>query len=227
VEPIRKALLKLERSDDLKPFFNNATAEELRNRVIRPIRWLEERPDQDELRREVEERLVLFGDRMGVAATASKNARLSLIGALLDSLRQPTQRRCVTRAELLEVFQKNTFISVPPDILRRLPITEAGAPLTRIEEIARDVAQIPLPRRTAPRANEVNRLQAQLVFNGVLWFHGSSGLGKSTLALLLARSQGVSWRFADLRSFCVRHSLCPRWDSEQLPPNRSARPYSR
>jgi hypothetical protein len=37
------------------------------------------------------------------------------------------------------------------------------------------------------------------VLNGMLWFHGSSGLGKSTLALLLARSQGVAWRFADLR----------------------------
>jgi tetratricopeptide (TPR) repeat protein len=46
---------------------------------------------------------------------------------------------------------------------------------------------------------EVDRLQANLVSNGTLWFHGSGGLGKSTLAVLLARSQGVLWRFIDLR----------------------------
>jgi tetratricopeptide (TPR) repeat protein len=37
------------------------------------------------------------------------------------------------------------------------------------------------------------------VSRGVLWFHGSSGLGKSILAVLLARSQNVEWRVADLR----------------------------
>lgn len=34
---------------------------------------------------------------------------------------------------------------------------------------------------------------------GTLWFYGSGGLGKSTLAVLVARSQSVAWRFADLR----------------------------
>ena len=85
-------------------------------------------------------------------------------------------------------------------MLQGLPLA-AGPPLTPVEAIAQDVAQIPLPRRVASRIGEVERLQAKLVSNGTLWFHGSSGLGKSTLAMLLARSQGVAWRIADLREF--------------------------
>ena len=199
VEPIRTALLSFELPKELKTFIKSATAEQLRTRVIRPIHWLEESANQDELRRDVEEKLVLLGSRMGVPAAASKNARHFLIGTLLDSLGQPAGQRYVTRAELLDIFQEKTFITLPPDMLQGLPIAGAGAPLTPIEAIARDVALIPLPRRAALRTEEVERLQAYLVSSGMLWFHGSSGLGKSTLAVLLARSQGVAWRFADLR----------------------------
>ena len=167
--------------------------------MIRPIRWLAKSANQDELRRDAEEKLVLLGSRMGVPAGASKNARNSLIGALLDSIGQPARQRYVTRADLLDIFQKKTFITLPPDMLRGLPIAGAGAPLTPVEAIARDVAQVPLSRRAALRTEEVERLQARLLSSGSLWFHGSSGLGKSTLAVLLARSQRVEWRIADLR----------------------------
>jgi hypothetical protein len=199
VEPIRTALLSIDLPKDLKTFIKGATADQLRTRVIRPVHWLEESADQDELRRDVEEKLVLLGSRMGVPAAASKDARHFLVGALLDSLGQRSGQRYVTRAELLDTFQNKTFITLPPDMLQGLPIAGAGAPLTPIEVIARDVAQIPLPRRAATRTEEVERLQVHLVSSGMLWFHGSSGLGKSTLAVLLARSQGVAWRFADLR----------------------------
>jgi hypothetical protein len=199
VEPIRMALLSLELPKDLKTFIESATADQLRNSVIRPIHWVEDSANQEELRRDVEERLVLLGSRMGVPAAASKNARHFLIGALLDSLGRPAGQRYVTRAELLDTFQNKTFITLPPDMLQGLQIAATGAQLTPIEAIARDVAQIPLPRRAALRSEEVKRLQAHLISSGMLWFHGSSGLGKSTLAVLLARSQGVAWRFADLR----------------------------
>jgi len=40
VEPIRNVLLSLDLPQDLKVFIQNATQEELRARVIRPIRWV-------------------------------------------------------------------------------------------------------------------------------------------------------------------------------------------
>jgi hypothetical protein len=202
VEPIRKALLSLDLQKDLKAFIKGASATELRTRIIRPIRWLEESADQNELRRDVEEKLVLLGSRMGVAAAASKNARHFLVGALLDSIVQSAAQRYVTKANLLEIFQNKTFVTVSPGMLQGLPIA-AAASLTPVETIARDVAGIPLARRSAQRRGLVDRLRTELVSKGSLWLHGSSGLGKSTLAALLARSQGVSWRLVDLRELSI------------------------
>jgi hypothetical protein len=167
--------------------------------VLRPIRWLAKSERQDELRQDAEEKLVLLGSRMGVPAAASKDARDFLVGAILDTLNKPAERRYVTKAGLLEIFQKKTFITLPPNMLEGLPIPASDAQLTPVDAIARDMARIPLPRRAALRARVVEGLRTHLVSSGVLWFRGSSGLGKSVLAVLLARSQNVEWRVADLR----------------------------
>ena len=209
VEPIRAALLSLDLPNDLKAFIKSATANELRTRVIRPIHWLPKSAGQDELRQEIEEQLVLLGNRMGVPAAASKDARDFLVGALLESVAKPAEQRYVTKAKLLEIFQKKTFITLPPNMLEGLPIGGPGAPLTPVEAIVRDIARIPLPKRATLRTKEVARLQTHLVSSGLLWFHGSSGLGKSILTVLLARSQKVEWRVADLRELSASaiHSI--------------------
>lgn len=199
VEPIRSALLCLTLPDDLRTFVRDAAADQLRSRVIRPIRWLGNSASQDELRRDVEEQLILLGSRIGVPAAASKNTRDFLVGAILDSIRQPASKRYLTKGQLLEVFQSKTLVTLPPNMVAGLPAAGTGASLTTVDVIARDVDQIPLPRRAALRTTEVGHLQTKLVSGGALWFHGSSGLGKSTLALLLARSQQVAWRVVDLR----------------------------
>jgi len=209
VDPIRTALLSLDLPSYLKAFIRSATADELRKRIIRPIHWLPKSAGQDELRQEIEEQLVLLGSRMGVPAAASRDARNFLVGALLESVAKPAEQRYVTKAKLLEIFQKKTFITLPPNMLEGLPLGALGAPLTPVEAIARDVARVPLPKRAALRTKEVARLQTHLVSSGVLWFHGSSGLGKSILAVLLARSQSVEWRVADLRDLSASaiHSI--------------------
>ncbi len=178
VEPIRAALLSLDLPNDLKAFIESATADELRTRVVRSIHWLAKSASQDELRQELEEKLVLLGSRMGVPAAASKNARHFLVGALLDSVEKPAEQRYVTKGGLLEIFQNKTFITLPPNMLEGLPIAAPGAPLTPVEAIARDVARIPLPKRAALRTKEIERLQTYLVSRGVLWFHGAAAWAK-------------------------------------------------
>ena len=108
-------------------------------------------------------------------------------------------KRYVTKAELLAIFQKKTFITLPPNLLQGLPLPGPATQLRPVDLIMRDVAAIPIARRAATRAAVVHHLQHGLVSYGALWFHGSSGLGKSTLAVLVARSQSVAWRIADLR----------------------------
>jgi ABC-type dipeptide/oligopeptide/nickel transport system ATPase subunit len=48
-----------------------------------------------------------------------------------------------------------------------------------------DAASMPLPPRAAFRPDLIEDLHRTLVATGALWLHGSSGLGKTTVALLL------------------------------------------
>ena len=199
IEPIRSALLCLDHlPKDVRSFIGDAPADALQSHIIRPLQWVGNRPNPDDLRRDVEEQLVHLGARLGVPAAPAKNARDFLVGALLDSLSEAPAKRYVTKADLLAIFEKKTFITLPPNLFQSLPLPGPATQLTPVD-IVRDVAAIPLARRAATRVAAVHHLRQELVSHGALWFHGSSGLGKSTLAALVARSQSVAWRIADLR----------------------------
>src|SRR5580692_3321351 len=79
VEPIRTALLTLDLPADLKSFLKDSTAEDIRDRIIRPIRWLGSGPSHDEIEHDLLERLVYLGVSQGVGAQDSKNALNALI----------------------------------------------------------------------------------------------------------------------------------------------------
>ena len=201
VEPMRTALLGLDLPADLKAFLKDGTADDIRRCILRPIRWLESGPSREEIERDLHEKLVYFGSAQGVGAQDSMNALNALIVELLACIHRPAAQRYVTAADLLAVFQKNTFRLVPPSALDGTAPAPSGADdLADATLAARDAASVPLPPRAALRSDLVNDLHCKLVKNGALWLHGSSGLGKTTLALLLARHQNAAWTFADLRN---------------------------
>jgi hypothetical protein len=205
IEPIRTALRDLNLPADLNTFLSDGTTDDIRRQLLRPIRWLGSGPSQDEIERDLHEQLVHFGTTLGVGAQDSKNALSALIVELLACARRPATLRYVTAADLLIVFQKNTYRLFPPSVL--LGIAPAPAETGDLADMAMatsDAASIPLPPRAAPRSDLIDDLHGTLVANGVLWLHGSSGLGKTTLALLLARRQNTTWMFADLRDLRPR-----------------------
>ena len=200
IEPMRTVLRALDLPADLKAFLRDGTADDIRRRILRPIRWLGSGPSHDEIERDLHEHLVHFGNALGVGAQDSKNALSALIVELLACVQRPPEWRYVTAADLLTVFQKNTWRLAPPSVLQGVTPALAGADdLADTALATRDAASIPLPPRAAVRPDLVQDLHGTLVANGVLWLHGSSGLGKTTLALLLARYQNAPWVFADLR----------------------------
>jgi len=200
IEPVRKALLALDFPADLKDFLKDGTADDIRRRILRPIRWLGSGPSQDEIECDLHEQLVNFGNALGVGAEDSKNALNALIVELLARIRRPGASRYVTAADLLTVFQKNTYRLVPPSALHGIAPAPAGADdLSETALATNDAISIPLPPRVALRPELVKDLHDTLLENGALWLHGSSGLGKTILALLLARRVNAAWTFADLR----------------------------
>jgi hypothetical protein len=199
VEPLRTALLKLDLAAALKTFLKNASPDDMRTRILRPIHWYTAASSQDALERDLEERLVYYGQARGVGAQDARNALNALVVELHRCVRRPVKARFVTAADFSTIFEKNTYRLVPPTLLP----SEAAAPSFADHFTAlavTDAASIPLPPRATMRQNVVTSLHEDLVRDGIVWLQGSSGLGKTTMALLIARYQNASWQFADLRN---------------------------
>jgi len=127
IEPMRVALLTLDLPADLTSFLRDATADDIRQRILRPIHWFASGPSQDEVERDLHEQLVYFGNVQGVGAQDSKNALNALVVELLTCACRPPARRYVTAADLLTVFQKNTFRLFPPSAIQGITQASAGA----------------------------------------------------------------------------------------------------
>lgn len=201
IEPLRAVLLTLPLPTDLIAFLKTSNPEAIRERIIRRIRWIAAEDSQEEIQRDIEERLVHFGSRLQVGAQDSRNALSALLLNVLHCIRRPAGERYLTAADFKVTFEKNTYRLVPPSILEAQLAQSGGeAQSLASRSLAPAAASIPLPPRASLRNSVVGSLHGVLVTHGVLWLHGSSGLGKTTLALLLARQQQrVPWIFADLR----------------------------
>jgi hypothetical protein len=93
IEPLRAALLGLDLPEDLLAFLRSCTADEIRERILRPIRWLTSGPSQDEIERDLHDQLIHFGNAQGVGAQDSKNALNAIIVELLTCVRLPAASR--------------------------------------------------------------------------------------------------------------------------------------
>lgn len=198
--PLRSALLALKLPSGLLDFLKTSSPEEIRERIIRRIRWIGGSDSQNEIQHDIEDGLVHFGSHRQVGAQDSKNALSGLVLDVLHCVRRPAPERYLTAADFRTTFEKNTYRLVPPSILEAQLAQSAGSSQSlESRPPAPRAASIPLPPRASLRTSIVGSLHTVLVARGVLWLHGSSGLGKTTLALLLARQQNVPWAFADLR----------------------------
>jgi hypothetical protein len=200
--PLLGVLLDLKKlPTDLIDFLKTSTPKDIRDRILRRIRWIGAGDSQDEIQRDIEDRLIHFGNRLQVGAEDSKNALSALVVAVLRCVRRPAPERYLTAAEFQSTFEKHTYRLVPPSILEA-PRAESALAAQSLEVWlpAPRAASVPLPPRASHRTSIIDSLHTVLVARGKLWLHGSSGLGKTTLALLLARRQSVAWGFAALRN---------------------------
>lgn len=200
VEPMRIALGGLDLPDSLKSFLKSATPDELRNRILRPIHWYTAAASVEELERDLEDRLVWYGQQRGVGAQDARNALSALIVELFRCVRRPATMRFVTMADMATVFERNTYRLMPPALLASAtPILGSADTVAPSALNVSDAVSIPLPPRATSRDELVAELHSAVVTDGIIWLQGSSGLGKTTLALLVARRQNAPWQFADLR----------------------------
>lgn len=197
IAPLKEALLQLSISDELKQFISNATSEEVKRRVIRPIRWLCGSADLTLVRQSMSDALVYFGEQRGVSSVESERTEHYLFGELLLHI-VTDPNRCLSRADFIRKFEAATLVSVPTSLLRSLKGFESPR-VVGAETDVESVEVIPLPSSLSSRSNLTHDLSNVSKHRPVLWLHGSSGVGKTTLALSFAKSRESGWLFVNLR----------------------------
>ncbi len=209
LEPLREALIKLEFSNtSLKDFIKNASPEDLRKKLLRHIRWESRAKNHELLEQSIKDSLVYLGEKYGILAADSEKTKSILIDKILDLIVNSKERK-LTRADLLRSFDKATSIQIPLsqykaeipqaiiDILR--PHTQNLLNHAGSSSII-PLSEVMLPSGIARREEFVGKQLKNLASHGILWLHGSSGLGKTTLAHMISQSTQREWYIVELRN---------------------------
>jgi hypothetical protein len=102
--------------------------------------------------------------------------------------------RRLSRLDFERAWEKATSVTVPLSMARLI----GASPMSTSPDY-NEFALDALPKRLSMRGATVTRLAAIVQFGAIPWIHGSSGLGKSRLATLLAGQVGGIWHIVRLR----------------------------
>jgi hypothetical protein len=195
VEPLRKLLIDTQVDPKVTEFVKHATPDELRLRLIDPIQWEVGADPSKAAIRGLEAKLrALAADRTGFTEDGERALPFLIYRALLASV---ANERILTRDDFEQEWSRATTMSVSYGFIRQASAAMAAGSVSTL-----GIKGPPAPAlltRLARRAPLVDDLTAVLSSAGVLWLHGSSGLGKSQLARLLAARSNRQWRFVALK----------------------------
>ncbi|OZC01198.1 hypothetical protein BSZ36_18245 [Rubricoccus marinus] len=194
LDALRVFLGTLDLGASLGEFLTTASDSEVRDLLLRQVRWATGEPDRHGLRDRVERRVVLHGDRIGLPPSQSRVAVDSLQARAWETLVADGPRR-LDRVDFLDAFEQATSVLTARSVLATTATT--GGLAARAERVldsnVRVLVQAPVPREAV-----VDDIRRRLPDVSVLALTGASGLGKSTLAALVAGAGG-NWVRLDLR----------------------------
>lgn len=194
VEPLRDFLLSLEWPDNLAQFLRTASPETLRSDLFGRITWLSDTDPTSVLLDSLAARLGVRATSQGMLASDGERALPLLVLRLLETVLAPDRR--LTLREFEAAWEKATTIPMPFNLARQM-LGQIGT--TSPTETWAELALEALPPRLARRAAIVDRLAETMMRGEIPWIHGSSGLGKSRLAALLAARSNGPWHVVRLR----------------------------
>lgn len=204
VEPIRDALMSLDLPEEVIAFVEKASPEDLQNKLLRRIKWICGAEDIGELDQIIDDRLVNLGGKQGLTPSDVERVRYALVDAILQKI-VDKKNRALTRADLLRIFEKSVAVSISMPLLRKLlenkslPINGTVGQIMSSANIVVKASQIPFPPRIVYRHDLVNRFISSTGLSGVLWLYGSSGVGKTIMAQLIANVSKRDWWYVPLR----------------------------
>jgi hypothetical protein len=209
-EQIKVFLVGCDRlSDLLKAWLAKASPNQVLSELVSPFAWDLGADGMADVRNIVEGRLILLGAPFGILPTNARKAASALLDRVLVKATSKSDR-VLKRADLLVAFETATSVMVPVGSLGATSARQAIAfPLVGISSsgdfpgsLAVQTAVrdgLPeLPRTVLPRSGIVGPALASAA-SGFVYLHGSTGMGKSTIALLVARQMQDAPLWLDLR----------------------------
>lgn len=195
--PLRQFLLERDLDRSLADFVQNSSDSDFREHFLRRIEWDLGQPIKDVLIDELESRLVNLGASWTplVPPHAAKKAFFSLIN-FVEAHMESDGDRTIRRSDLMDQFENAVSERVPFGTIAQTGQSSA-ATTARPATVG---APTPIVTDTTWRAPLTDDLHAQLTASGVLLLSGSSGVGKTTLAALVAQKTGGNWGWVSFRN---------------------------
>jgi hypothetical protein len=176
---------------DLKQWLQAASPDQICQELIRGITWETSAEAVEYVERTVNRRLAVRGEARGIPPSVTNRISRRLFDEIWKVLRQKTDR-FVDRLRLEELFEAETRISVPHAeyqiMLRGLTTKTPGQFVEPFQKGAP-----PFAGPLAQRSNLVDKIQEQLRSSGFAHLHGSTRMGKTTLAKLVVCASEAQW----------------------------------
>ncbi len=192
--PLRKALSEIFSGQPLAEWLSsNPDDSELRAKLLRRVNWQLELLPADDLAKQITDQLRPAFYERGWPITLAEPAMKLLVHLVFETAAKPDATdRQLTHLDFRQVLESaasgawlaNQFAQPAP-----------SSPPT--QEIL--VSELDHTSAGAFRTNTVDRLLQKVQGQPLVWLHGAHGVGKSTLAKLLARRLGGRWLVLDLR----------------------------
>lgn len=194
LSPLRKLLRVIFGSTPLGAWLQlNPSDDDVRSRLLRRIEFVLGAPDDLTLQNHIRERLGMLYLGKGHYETAADAALPMLLDRVFAAASSPdTKARRLTAGDLhrgLEEALPRMGALVQAQLAQARPETGVG------------VTPLQLRAGLSDRSTTVAALVARTGQESVVWLYGANGVGKSTLAKLIARSRGGSWLVCDFRPF--------------------------
>jgi hypothetical protein len=219
LESLRSFLNNLEAlPKDLRDFIVNSSDDVLRDQLLRPIEWDTGNKAQPFVEDSIKRRLISYGDRTyNLPPYESEKAVSHLLKFIWDVVCQ-TEARRLDYTDFIQAFQDALTVRITIHELEQLrrnaqsalqlkqmvaPLLAAGGRIIsgQLPDAVLEPFVAPTLARFAQRRNLVTTLRAKLSAEGLLVLMGLAGMGKSTLAYLIAGSEEDRWRRFDMRGF--------------------------
>ncbi len=211
LKPIRDfILLKNSLPDELKQFAKDSQDEVLRAELISCIEWDTGNPNREYLEHLILLKLKKLGSRFGILPSESEKTLPNLLKYVLEKA-TTADDRSLTFIDLIEQIETQSTVNVPKNAMIQALSVLGGRSIEELigtqpvasGNIFIDLSQKSIfptiPNKYSRRESLLKLLRDKILSKKILVLHGSTGMGKSSIGVLLAESLSLQYQWVNLR----------------------------